>query len=576
MQRNKRRPLAGLEKTATGIQGLDEITNGGLPKGRPTLVCGPAGCGKTLLAMEFLVHGAVDYNEPGVFLAFEETPEELACNVACLGFDLQHLAAGKKLLIDYVGIERSEIEETGDYDLGGLFIRLGHAIDSIKAKRVAVDTIEVLFSGLANHAIVRAELRRFFRWLKDKGVTAVITAERGGDTLTRFGIEEYVADCVIALDHRVTEQISTRRLRVLKYRGSHHGTNEYPFLVGKTGICVLPVTSLGLNHEASKEHVSTGVPRLDTMLKGKGYYRGSSVLISGAAGTGKTSLAMAFALATCRRGERCVYFAFEESSSQITRNMSSIGLHLDPWVKKGLLRFHNSRPTARGLEAHLAEMDEVIAACQPSAVVLDPLTNLVSVGTKADVHAMLTRLIDALKMKQITLLCTSLTGGGHAEQQSEVAISSLMDTWLMVRNFENDGERNRGLYVLKSRGMAHSNQVREFVLSDSGIELIDVYTGNGSVLSGSARLAQLERERNEEIERRQNAEAKRREIEARHAATKAQLALLQAELKREEADLTRLNAAATARTGALVRARSEMARSRMADNGGSARPRSRV
>jgi circadian clock protein KaiC len=558
---------AGLEKTPSGIVGLDEITDGGLPRGRPTLVSGPAGSGKTLLAMEFLVRGAVNYNEPGVFVAFEETEDDLTKNVASLGFDLEQLSARKQLLVDHIRIERSEIEETGEYDLEGLFIRLGYAIDSLHARRVVLDTIEVLFAGLANHAIVRAELRRLFRWLKDRGVTAMITAERSVDALSRYGIEEYVADCVIALDHRVTDQISTRRLRVVKYRGSLHGTNEYPFLIGQNGITVLPVTSLGLTHQSSRERVSSGVPRLDTMLGGEGFYRGSSILISGAAGTGKSSLAAAFALESCQRGERCLYFAFEESSDQILRNMQSINLDLASCVKTGLLQFHAARPTARGLESHLAEMHVLIDTFRPLAVVVDPVSNLAQVGSLAEVTSTLARLIDFLKVKQITLLCTNLVDGGDAAGPSELIISSLMDSWLQVRNMESNGERNRGLYVMKSRGMAHSNQVREFVLSEAGIDLLDVYTGGGKVLAGSARLAQLERERSDELVHHQDIEARQRQLERGRIATQAQIAVLRADLESEDAELARLTAAVAAQTEEKLRARTEMALGRMSDNG---------
>jgi circadian clock protein KaiC len=559
--------LKGLEKVPTGISGLDEITGGGLPKGRPTLVCGAAGCGKTMMGIAFLAHGATEYNEPGVFMAFEETADELTSNVASLGIDLRRLIARKQLRVDSVRIERSEIEETGEYDLGGLFVRLGDAIDSIGAKRVVLDAIEVLFAGLKNHAIVRAELRRLFRWLKDKGVTAFITAEQGEGGLTRYGLEEYVADCVIQLDHRVTDQIATRRLRIVKYRGSAHGTNEYPFLITQDGVSVLPVTSMGLDHQATTKRIGTGVPRLDTLLGGQGYYRGSSILVSGGAGTGKTTVAAAFAAAACRRGERCLYIAFEESSSQILRNMRSVGIDLEPFVKRELLQFHSVRPAAQGLESHLAAIHALVTRFQPAVVVADPIKILANVGSLRDVKATLTRLIDFLKLRQITLLSTSLTAGGSSEELSEAGISSLMDTWLLVRNLERNGERNRGLYILKSRGMAHSNQVREFVLSGKGIELVDVYTGAGSVLTGSARVAQLERERLEEILDRQRAEVKRAEIRRRRDATHAQIESLQADLAAADRELKQLEAVSMLRRKEAAGARAEMARRRMADRG---------
>ena len=449
---------------------MDEITGGGLPQGRPTLVAGAAGCGKTLFAMEFLVNGATHYDEPGVFVSFEENAEELAQNVASLGFDLKKLSKQKKLIIDYVRVERSEIEEAGEYDLDGLFIRLGHAIDSIGAKRVVLDTIEVLFSALSNQGILRAELQRLFRWLKDKGVSAVITAERGDGTITRFGLEEYVADCVILLDHRVNEQMSTRRLRIVKYRGTLHGTNEYPFLITKDGISVLPITSIGLDHKAPAGRVSTGIKELDEMLGGKGYYRGSSILLSGTAGTGKSSLAAAFVDAACQRGERCLYFSFEESTEQIIRNMRSIGINLSPHVKKGSLQFHVARPTLYGLEMHLITIHELIKQHKPDVVVLDPITDFFAVGSHAEVKAVLTRIIDFLKANQITALFTSYTEE-DTPNESVVGVSSLIDTWISLRNLENRGERQRGLFILKSRGMPHSNQIRSFNLTDGGIKI---------------------------------------------------------------------------------------------------------
>lgn len=460
-----------LPKSPTGIPGMDEITSGGLPKGRPTLIAGAAGCGKTLFAMEFLVNGAIHYNEPGVFLAFEENAEELAQNVASLGFDLKELIKQKKLIIDYVKIERTEIEEAGEYDLDGLFIRLGHAIDSIGAKRVALDTIEVLFGALPNQGILRAELHRLFRWLKDKGVSAVVTAERGEGTVTRFGLEEYVADCVIALDHRVTEQVSTRRLRIVKYRGTLHGTNEYPFLIGKNGISVLPITSLVLEHKVASGRISTGVMELDKMLGGKGFHRGSSILISGTAGTGKTSLAATLVDSACRRGERCLYFAFEESTGQIIRNMRSIGIDLQPHVKNGLLQFHVARPTLYGLEMHLVTMYDLINEFKPKVVVLDPITDFFAVGSQSEVKAAVTRIIDFLKTEQITGVFTSYTTDENSIDQSIVGVSSLIDAWISLRNIENNGERHRGLFILKARGMAHSNQIRSYMLTSQGIRI---------------------------------------------------------------------------------------------------------
>jgi circadian clock protein KaiC len=480
----------GLPKAATGIQGLDELTGGGLPQGRPSLVCGAAGCGKTMFAIEFLVRGAAEFKEPGVFMMFEENAEELADNVRSLGFDLDKLVRQKKIVLDHVQIERSEIEETGEYDLEGLFIRLGHAVDSIGAKRVVLDTLEVLFASLPNEAVLRAELRRLFRWLKDRGLTAVITGERGKESLTRYGLEEYVADCVILLDNRVRDQISTRRLRIVKYRGSVHGTNEYPFLITDSGFSVLPITSILLEHKASSQRISSGVKDLDDMMRGGGFYRGSSILVTGTAGTGKSSLSAAFLHAACARGERALLFAYEESPSQIIRNMRSIGIDLERWIKKGLLTIHASRPTLGGLEEHLVQMHRIIVEFKPAVVVVDPISNLTLVRKDDEVKPMLMRLIDHLKVRNITAMFTSLIDAASAvAEDSEVGVSSLMDTWLLLRNEEGNGERSRALVLLKSRGMAHSNQVREFVLSDKGIRLVEIHVKDGRVITGRARIA---------------------------------------------------------------------------------------
>jgi len=516
---------------------LDEITGGGLPAGRPTLVCGTAGCGKTMLALEFLVRGATQYDEPGVFMMFEENAAELTANVRSLGFDLEKLVAEKKIALDYVYIERSEIEETGVYDLEGLFIRLGHAINSIGAKRVVLDTVEALFAGFSNHAVLRAELRRLFRWLKDRGVTAIITGEKGdGNAITRFGLEEYVADCVIILDQRINEQISTRRLRVLKYRGTAHGMNEYPFLIGATGFSVLPITSLQLDHQVSTERVPTGIARLDEMLGGQGVYRGSSVLISGSPGTGKSSITAKFAEAACRRGERALYFAYEESSAQIVRNMRSVGIDLDPWIKQGALEIHSSRPTLQGLEQHLVTVHDLVRAFRPDVVAVDPISDLTMARDESEVKPTLMRLIDFLKKQEITAIFTCLTSGGEADsapEDSQIGVSSLMDTWLMLRNIEFTGERNRTIFVRKSRGMAHSNQVREFVLSDNGMDLVDVYLGGDRVLTGSARLTQQALEDAAAALRGQDHQRKLRQLAAKQKAIEAQIAALQAEAEAE-------------------------------------------
>ncbi len=553
-----------LRKSRTGIRGLDEITGGGLPAGRPTLVCGSAGCGKTLLAMEFLVRGARDYDEPGVFMAFEETGEELADNVASLGFDLTNLIAHKKLLLDYVHVDRSEFEETGEYDLEGLFIRLGYAIDSIKAKRVVLDTIEGLFGGLPNQAIVRTELRRLFRWLKEKAVTVIMTGERGDGTLTRYGLEEYVSDCVISLDHRVADQVTTRRIRVVKYRGTTHGTNEYPFLIEKDGISIWPITSVQVERSVSDERIPTGIERLDTMLGGKGFYRGSSILLSGTAGTGKTSVASTFADAACRRGERCLFVSFEEAPGQIIRNMMTIGIDLHQWVKKDRLQFQNVRAFQFGLEMHLARTIKFISEFAPDVVIIDPISGLETSGTSLEVKAALMRLVDYLKEKGITAMLTDLKMGGALER-TDAAISSLVDTWLVLRDLESNGERNRGLHVLKSRGMGHSNQVREFVLSQTGIQLTDVYVGPSGMLTGSARVAQEARERAEHVSLNEEAERQQLALECKRAALEGQIAALRAEFSAEEATIARIFSQDKQREASLALDKVEMGRSRQHD-----------
>jgi circadian clock protein KaiC len=557
--------MLSLQKTPTGIAGFDEITGGGLPQGRAALICGGAGCGKTLFSIEFIVRGAREFGEPGVFMAFEETREELSKNVASLGFNVDQLIRQKKLVVDYVHIERSEIQETGEFDLEGLFIRLNHAIDSIGAKRVVLDTLEALFSGLPNELILRAELRRLFRWLKDKGVTALITAERGDGSLTRYGLEEYVADCVVSLDNRVIDQISTRRLRVVKYRGSIHGGNEYPFLIGEHGISVLPSTSVGLSHLASTQRISSGIPRLDTMLGGKGYYRGSSILVSGVAGSGKSTLAAKFLAASCARGERALYFAFEESPAQITRNMRSVGIDLSSLARKGLLEFHAVRPTYYGLEMHLVSIHNAIKAFQPKVVVFDPLTNLIEIGSQREVKAMLTRLIDFLKMQHISAMFTSLTQGGANLDQTELGVSSLMDVWIIVRNLESGGERNRALWVLKARGIGHSNQVREFVMSKDGLELVDVYVGQEEVLVGSARVAQKAREKQAVRDRTQQEELGRLNLERHRRAVESQIVSLQAELDAKEQEARIESSAQREKQLQNITMRQQLARRRTAD-----------
>jgi circadian clock protein KaiC len=527
--------LPTLPKTHSGIAGLDEITYGGLPQGRPTLICGGPGAGKSLFALTFLAEGALKYGEPGVFMCFEENEEDLAHNVASLGYDLPKMTKDKKIVVDYVHIDRSEIEETGEYTLDGLFVRLDHAIKSIGAKRVVLDTIETLFSNLSNSNLLRGELRRLFRWLKDQGVTAVITAERGDGMLTRHGLEEYVSDCVITLDQRVAEQIATRRIRVVKYRGSTHGTNEYPFVIETQGISVLPVTSIGLDHKVSHERLTTGIADLDKMLDGKGFWRGSSILASGSVGSGKTTVAAHFIDAVCARGEKAIFFAFEESPHQIVRNMRSIGIDLQQWVKTGLLRFSASRPTLWGLERHLARMHREVEDFEPSVVVVDPIYNLSAVGSANEVSSMLLRLIDYLKSRKITALFTAVCSGDPNDAE-HAGVSSLMDAWMQVQILESNGERNRGLYIIKARGIAHSNQIREFVLSDKGIHLRDVYLGMEGVLTGSARVAQEAREIEMEAERQQVIAVKKREMEHKKIQIEAQIKTLQAELASQSAE----------------------------------------
>ena len=551
-----------LEKTLTGIEGLDDITEGGLPQGRPTLVCGAAGCGKTIFAMEFIVHGA-EMGEPGVFMSFEEPVDDLKKNFISMNPNLNDLIDENKISFDHVHIERSEIEETGEYDLEGLFIRLGYAIDSIGAKRVVLDTIEALFSGFSAEALLRAELRRLFQWLKNKGVTAIITGESGENTLTRYGLEEYVADCVILLNNPVINKITTRNLRIVKYRGSSHGTNEYPFLIDENGVTVLPITSVGLDHRVSNEFISTGMARLDAMMDGKGFYRGSSVLVTGNAGTGKSSLAAQFVDAACKRGEKCIYLAFEESPEQIIRNMKSIGIDLGHWVDKGLLKFHATRPTLYGLEIHLVTIYKLVNELLPDIIVIDPISNLITVGNSDDVKSMLTRLIDFLKDKQITSISTSLSMIGHVE--ADVGVSSLMDTWFDLRSKENNGERNRTIDIIKSRGMSHSNQMREFLLTSNGIELEDVYLGPVGMLTGSARLSQIALEKAQKLIHQQEIKQRKREIERKRKSMELQMAEIKSKFKAEEEELERIIEQEKLKEEVLEKDRIEMARMRKAE-----------
>jgi circadian clock protein KaiC len=530
-----------LPKVPSGIKGLDVITNGGLPKGRPCLVSGGPGCGKTLFAMEFIARGITDYHEPGVFIAFEEKIDDLKKNFHTMGFDLDDLIAQKKLVLDHVFIDRSEIEEAGDYDLEGLFIRLGALIDEVGAKRIAIDTLEAIFSGFSNEAILRSELRRLFLWLKDRGITAVVTGERGDRTITKYGLEEYVADCVITLDNRVTNQIATRRLRIVKYRGSVHGTDEYPFLISSDGISVLPITAMSLSHTATTDTISSGIARLDSMLGGNGYYRGSSILVSGQAGTGKTSIAATFANATCKRGEKCLFMIFEESQSQLSRNMKSIGIDLGPWVKKGLLKFHAVRPTAYSLEMHLSMMIKLIEDFGPEVIIVDPISNLYPVGDDIQVRSMLMRLVDHAKSLQITGLFTNLSShegtDPYALEATQMHVSSLMDAWLVLKNIEGNGEINRAFSIAKARGLPHSNQLREFILTEKGIQLVDVYKGSEGILFGTERVAQESRESANKIVRDEEIERKQREIERKKRIMENEIAMLQENFNREEEEM---------------------------------------
>ena len=529
------RDPAALPKAPTGIDGLDEVTLGGLPQGRPTLLCGTAGCGKTLFAMTFLVKGATEFGEPGVFMSFEEGAGDLAANVASLGYDVPGLVADKLLRIDHVRVERSEIEEAGEYDLEGLFVRLGYAINQVGARRVVLDTLEALFAGLGDTAILRAELRRLFAWLKDRGVTSIITAERGEGSLTRHGIEEYVSDCVILLDNRVEEQITTRRLRVVKYRGSAHGTNEYPFLIDDQGISVLPITSAGLDYDVSTDPVPTGVEGLDAMLGAGGYLQGSSVLISGAAGTGKTIFAAHFADAACRRDERCLYFAFEESPQQIIRNTVSVGLDLRRHIEADLLAFEAARPSLFRFEMHLTRMNRDLDRFQPACVVIDPISAFR--GPSIEVHATLLRLVDMLKARGITAVFTNLTPADERLMtDTDRSVSSLMDTWLSLVDIESNGERNRGIYVLKSRGMSNSNQIREYRITDDGVALREMYLGPEGMLTGSARVSQENRAAARALELRQDGERRRRELERKRHAVERRIAEMRAELDAEAAE----------------------------------------
>jgi circadian clock protein KaiC len=553
-----------LPKAPTGIRGLDEITRGGLPQGRSTLVTGGTGTGKTLLGVQFLVAGAREHGEPGVLVTFEESAEKVTANVASLGFDLDGLQRDGMLLIIALPVEAAEIVETGEFDFGPLSLLLDDAIRRIGARRVVLDSTEVLFGTFKAQAIVRAELGRLFGWLEGREVTAIVTGERADDALTRHGIEEYVSDCVIVLDHRVHEGAATRRLQVIKYRGSTHETNEYPFLISARGFEVLPVTAVSLDYRASSERVSTGVPRLDRMLSG-GLYRGSTALVSGAPGTGKSTVGAQLIDAACARGERALLVLFEESPDEVIRNMGSVGLDLGRWVQAGLLRIWAARPSAYGLETHLMILARLMDEHKPAIAVLDGITSLTHQPIQADVVSMVARQIHLLKSRGITAVATTLV---QDDEASGVGVSSLMDTWLLLRNVESNGERNRLLFVLKSRGTAHSNQVREFVLTGHGVELADVYVGPGGVMTGSARVMQQARERSEQLEREEQLTRRKRELKAHVAQGQAQLAVLQEELAAQQAELEQI-ARREARLAAEAQAaRTALAAQRRADPAG--------
>lgn len=526
----------GLDRAPTGISGLDQITGGGLPRGRVTLIAGSAGAGKTLLGLQFLVAGARDYGEPGVLLTFEESAAKVADNVRSLGFDLDELQRDGLLAVLSFQVEPTEIVAAGEFDFEPLFVILDDAITRVGAKRVVLDTIEVLFGAFGADSIVRAELSRLARWLEERGVTAIVTGERGEGTITRHGIEEYVSDCVIVLDHRVREEISTRRLRVVKYRGSAHGTNEYPFFISARGFVVLPITSITLDYGAPEERISTGIARLDHMLGG-GIFRGSTVLVSGTAGTGKTSLGAHMANAACGRGERVLWVLFEESPAQVLRNMRSIGLDLRPWTDAGLLHIWPARPATLGLETHLALLVQLLDEVTPTVTVLDGIASFGDGVAAGEVTSMLARKMDMLKARGITTLATAL---GNGDAPSTLSVSSMVDTWLLLRNVESNGERNRLLFVLKSRGTAHSNQVREFVLTDHGAELVDVYVGAAGMLTGSARLAQQAAEREAQLRQADDVEHRRRELRRSITEHEAHFAAVQDQIAAERAELDRV------------------------------------
>ncbi|MBA3285861.1 MAG: circadian clock protein KaiC [Nitrosopumilus sp.] len=561
-QSQKSKPL---KKCPTGIIGLDEITFGGLPKNRCTLICGGAGSGKSIFGIEFVIRGAEFYKEPGLFVAFEENEEELNQNITSLGFNIKELIDSNLLVLDYVHIDRAEFKEIGSYNLDGLFIRLSDSIDRFKIKRVVLDTIEVLFGNFTNEIILRSELQRLFRWFKEKNVTVVVTAEQGVNTFSRYGLEEYVADCVILLDNRMHQQISTRRLRVAKYRGSSHGNNEYPFIINDSGISIIAITSIKLDYPVSNKHVSSGIKQLDTMFGDKGFYSGSSILVSGAAGNGKTSIAASFSNGTCELGKKCFYFTLDESVDQIIRNMNSIGIDLSQWINKDLLRFHAINPYTAGLEAHLADIQRLTNEFNPSVVIIDPIANLKILGPLNEVQGILSILVNFFKNKQITTMFTSLVPEEKFGYVVEEGISNLMDTWVFLQYIHGEGERNRGISILKSRGMSHSNQLREVILSDKGIHLQNVYIGQDKVLAGSARLVQATKLEIENSNRESELKHRERQIEITRKSLEAQISALHETLEDAKEEAIHLNEQKGNIYKLLEESRIEISKMRMAD-----------
>ena len=463
--------ITKLPKSLTGIQGLDDITYGGIPQNRPTLLVGSIGTGKTIFAMEYIINGITMFNEPGVFMTFEEQTDELQINVTSMGYNLSKLIADNKIYLEHLHIDHREIQATGKYDIEGLFIRIEMAIEKVKAKRIVLDALDTLFIGLDSQ-ILRSEIKRLFFWLKEKKVTAIITSEVGDIFLTRLGFEEVVADCVIELNNRLNNQISTRRLRIVKYRGSYHSTNEYPFMIDHKGITIFPIISEAPQIIVSNERISSGIKQIDEMLDGRGFYVGSSILVSGSAGTGKSSIAASFIKDVCEKKGTALYCAFEEAPNQIKRNMASIGIFLEPYEKSGNLHFYYSRPTLQTLELHFIAIKKLIKQINPSVVILDPITNLMIENINSDIRTMLTRFVDYLKMEQITVLLTAtLTVSSLELIQSNEGISSMVDTCIMIQEKNIIDSRRRTLYIMKSRGICNSKKEVEFIITSEGISI---------------------------------------------------------------------------------------------------------